>query len=152
MEQREYNEVSEVEVDIAKVAKLMREKGLKVTPQRVTIAKAILENIARHPSLKELHEMVSKILPGVGVSTVYNTIIMLESIGLIKTFYVEGRLHVDDSKTHINIYCRDRREILDLEAGNEIVSVLERLGISIRNPTILIIGNCEQSSATSKTF
>ncbi|MEM0340020.1 MAG: transcriptional repressor [Acidilobaceae archaeon] len=148
MEQRIFNEI-----DVAKVTKLMKERGLKVTPQRVLIAKAILENVARHPSLKELYEMVSNTLPGVGVSTVYNTIIMLESVGLIKTFYVEGRLHVDNPKVHINMYCKDRHEILDLEEeiGNEVINVLEKRGIPVRNPTILIIGSCEQNSTFSET-
>ncbi|MEM1928215.1 MAG: transcriptional repressor [Acidilobaceae archaeon] len=145
-------EASEATI-VEKIASLMKERGFRATPQRVMIAKLIVENVASHPSLKELHEMASKVLPGVGVSTVYNTIVMLESMNLIKTFYVEGRLHVDKFETHLNIYCKDEGRILDLEgeAGEEIVGVLRKHGVIIENPVILVTGKCKPSSASESS-
>ncbi len=112
----------------------MRRRGFRLTPQRVALVRYIIANVENHESLREIHEKVSRSVPGISVSTVYHTLKLLEDIGVIKTFELEGRIHVDRPHLHLNIYCRDAGRVVDLELGKgEILSLLKSMGLTPRN-------------------
>ncbi len=130
--------------EVKGVIEELKNRGYRMTPQRILLTKMILETVEKHPSLKDLYESAQSILPGVGVSTIYNTIMMLETLGVIRVFYLDGKLYVDRAKPHVNVVCRDSGMIVDLDSGSleDIVKVIEAKGVRILNPLILIIGDC----------
>jgi Fur family peroxide stress response transcriptional regulator len=136
--------------EVREVVEELKSRGYRMTPQRVLLTKMILETVERHPSLKDLHDRAQSILPGVGISTVYNTIMMLETLGVIKVFYLDGKLYIDRAKPHVNIVCRDANMILDLDGGamGEILRVLEARGVRVSNPLIIVAGECGKQSRT----
>jgi len=64
-----------------------RQAGLKVTPQRIVIYKALVES-KEHPSADMLHRKVKEIFPNISLDTVNRTLLTLAEIGA--AFIVEG--------------------------------------------------------------
>ena len=130
---------------VAVVLDMMRKRGWRITPQRTIIVETILANIERHPSLRQLHRMINEKLPGVGISTVYQTIKMLEELGVISTFEVNGRLHVDKFHPHVNIVCVNKDEIRDLEGVNhdELIKLVSHAGTGVKAvKNVMIYAEC----------
>ena len=65
-----------------------QKKGLKLTDQRRTIARVILESKeaygeSDHPDVDELYNRVSKIDPKISIATVYRTVKLFEEAGIL---------------------------------------------------------------------
>jgi Fur family peroxide stress response transcriptional regulator len=91
-------------VDI--LASKLREKGLKVTPQRLSIY-GILMDTKEHPSAETIYEVVKDRMPSISFNTVYKTLSSLEESGLIKKLVVEENHYRFDADTspHAHILC-----------------------------------------------
>ncbi|MGW8320793.1 MAG: Fur family transcriptional regulator, partial [Thermodesulfobacteriota bacterium] len=61
----------------------MREKGLRVTPQREAILDYLLAT-DEHPSVRKIWEAARKSVPGISLSTVYSSVSELSRLGLVK--------------------------------------------------------------------
>ena len=61
----------------------LKEKGLKVTPQRIAIynAVALLKN---HPTAENIVDSISTDYPSISVGTVYKVLNVLVDVGLLK--------------------------------------------------------------------
>jgi Fur family peroxide stress response transcriptional regulator len=135
------------EVSIEKVIGILSRLGVRVTPQRIIITKIILDNVKNHPSFKEIHETVQKQLPRIGISTIFNTMKMLEEAGVIRIFEYNGETHIDSPEPHVNVYCRNNGKIIDVEdTVKPIIEDLEdkirELGIKVENINVMIEGVC----------
>jgi hypothetical protein len=62
-------------------ARLLREAGLRVTPQRLAIARSVL--MREHPTAAEVDEAVHGQFPTMGLATVYATLNTMSSRGLL---------------------------------------------------------------------
>ncbi len=138
------------EIPVEEVVKILEDLGYKVTPQRIIVTKIILENVKKHPSFKEIHEMASKQLPRLGISTTYTIMKMLEKSGLITTFEAGGDTHIDSPEPHVNIVCDDTGEIYDLDdiPNNLLIETKKLLmdhGINAEKMTIIIKTRCADS-------
>ena len=138
------------EIPIEEVVKILEDLGYKVTPQRIIVTKIILENVKNHPSFKEIHEMASKQLPRLGISTTYTIMKMLEKSGLITTFEAGGDTHIDSPEPHVNIVCDDTGEIYDLDNIPtdllvEAQKLLKSQGINTERMTIIIKTRCDSN-------
>jgi Fur family peroxide stress response transcriptional regulator len=60
-----------------------REEGLKVTPQRIAVFRALAES-DRHPSAEEIHQRIVQDMPTVSLDTVYRTLTTLMEHGVIR--------------------------------------------------------------------
>jgi Fur family transcriptional regulator, peroxide stress response regulator len=85
----EYKKISDSEIDekSAWFVKHCREKGLKVTPQRMVIYQELLKT-DRHPSAEMLYAKIKHKFPNISLDTVNRTLITLSEIGA--AFIVEG--------------------------------------------------------------
>jgi Fur family transcriptional regulator, ferric uptake regulator len=63
--------------------KLLRENGLKVTTQRITILEVLQKMPDRHLTAEEIYEYVKEQYPEIGLATVYRTIQLLSELNLI---------------------------------------------------------------------
>ncbi len=135
------------ETRIDEVISILSKLGVRVTPQRIIITKIILDNVKDHPSFKEIYTLVQRQLPRVGISTIFNTMKMLEKAGVIKIFEYNGETHIDRPEHHINIYCKDTNRIIDLENGQreliqEIITKLSEKGYQVYNVNIIVEAKC----------
>jgi Fur family peroxide stress response transcriptional regulator len=95
----------------------LRNKGYKVTPQRMAIIKFILTN-ENHPSVEDIYSEIKKTYPSMSMATVYKTVSMLTDLNLVSELTFKG-LHTryDPNKSlHINVVCPKCSKILDYES------------------------------------
>jgi len=91
-----------------------REAGLKVTPQRMAVYKALIDS-KEHPSADTLCHRVRKILPNISLDTVNRTLLTLAEIGA--AFTVEGsgdpKRFDGNLKSHQHFKCIKCKRIID---------------------------------------
>lgn len=93
-----------------------RAEGIRVTPQRLEILKALLGR-QDHPSADELHEELHAHLPGLSVDTVYRTLGTLQRLGLVQRLEVlddRGRFEANPLPHH-HLVCTRCRRVWDVE-------------------------------------
>lgn len=91
-------------------------QGLKVTPQRAAIYKALAETTS-HPTAESLYQQVAQDYPMMSPNTVYYTLSTLKEAGLVKEVnYWHDRSRFDANVTpHHHLICLGCRAIFDLE-------------------------------------
>ena len=70
-------------IDRRRAEELLKEKGLKVTRQRMAVLEAIGSCPQEHLTAEEIFELVKVGCPDIGLATVYRTIQLLGSLHLI---------------------------------------------------------------------
>jgi Fe2+ or Zn2+ uptake regulation protein len=90
--------------------KKMREKGLKLTPQRLAIVDVLLDKNLLHPSARVIYDAAKLRTKGLSLSTVYLTLGELSRHGIIKTLEFDKMENRYDGNItdHINL---DSREV-----------------------------------------
>jgi Fur family ferric uptake transcriptional regulator len=92
---RELDLISNTEKE--KFKELLKAKGLKVTNQRILVLQALSENEGKHLTAEEIFELVKADYPGLGMATVYRTILVLMELHLI------DRINFDDGQARYEI-------------------------------------------------
>jgi Fe2+ or Zn2+ uptake regulation protein len=92
----------------------LREKGYKLTPQRLEIIK-LLSHDRSHPGAMDILRKVRQIMPQISMSTVYYTLDMLKKEGLIREleFYDRDNRYDVNELNHVNLICRRCGKIED---------------------------------------
>ncbi|MDK2909833.1 MAG: Fur family transcriptional regulator, peroxide stress response regulator [Bacteroidales bacterium] len=97
----------------ADIRKLLVEKGLKATPQRIAVYNALLDR-HDHPTAEMLFTELLGQFPGLSVATVYNALDSLCRAGLVQRVKTEKGTQRYDAiqEPHHHLYCAasDRME------------------------------------------
>ncbi|MGL4323657.1 MAG: Fur family transcriptional regulator [Beijerinckiaceae bacterium] len=73
------------------IERTCRDRGLRVTGQRLTIARVVSE-AGDHPDVPELHRRAACLDPGISLATVYRTVKLFQDIGIIERHaFQDGR-------------------------------------------------------------
>ncbi|MEC9005608.1 MAG: transcriptional repressor [Nitrospirota bacterium] len=90
--------------------------GLKVTPQRAAIYKALAET-TKHPTAETLFQQVSQEYPMISLNTVYYTLSTLKDAGLLKevNYWHDGARFDANVAQHHHLICLGCRAIFDIE-------------------------------------
>ena len=105
------------EISEAELISILKENGLKVTPQRIAICNYILSS-KEHPTADAIFNDIKEKYPSISQATVYKTIQLLKELGLI----VELNFHNEHShfdpnvSLHVNIICPKCGKIIDFES------------------------------------
>jgi len=96
---------------------MLRERGFKVTPQRLMICRAVLSS-KEHPSVEKIYDTIQKAYPTISVATIYQTLHLLTKIGLLEEVALcNGSLRYDPNiSPHLNIVCKNCGKIIDYES------------------------------------
>ena len=98
------------------LATALRDRGMRVTPQRVVLHRALLE-LDRHVTADELLETVADRLPNVSLPTIYATLELLEELGMVRRVQRAGTTLFDPrTDPHHHLICSVCGSIEDLEA------------------------------------
>jgi len=103
---------------MAEFARRCREGGLAVTPQRLSIIRALLAS-AEHPRAETIYEIVRREHPHMSLATVHRTLETLCDIGEArKVTALHDSARYDGNLTpHHHVVCVRCREIRDIEVG-----------------------------------
>ena len=104
-----------------KLASALRKSGIRVTRQRIAVL-GVLADANDHPDAVELHERAKAVEPSVSLATVYRTLSVLESEGVVHRHAFEGggaRFETADVDHHDHL--------IDLDTGDVIEFTSEKI-------------------------
>ena len=128
------------------LAAALRERGQRVTPQRLAVAR-LLDEFADHVTAETLHRRVQERMPGVSLPTVYATLELLEELGLLGRLLTESGAVVYDPNLaeHHHLVCSVCGAIHDVEASFDdgpIMRAARRNGFAPAAAQVVIRGRC----------
>ena len=98
------------------ITSLLREKGFKVTPQRLAIYN-MLASTQSHPNAEMIFNELQALYPTMSLATVYKTMEILKEIGLVKILNAgEDSFRYDaDTSDHPHVRCMECGQVEDVE-------------------------------------
>jgi Fe2+ or Zn2+ uptake regulation protein len=99
----------------ASLIKKLKEKGLKLTSQRLAIIEILIDKTPAHPGANLIYQEAKKRERRISLSTVYSTLNELSRHGIIKTLEfdrMENRYEANMTE-HINLVCKGCKKIMD---------------------------------------
>ncbi len=128
------------------LASRLRERGLRMTPQRERVMAAVTQLVHATP------DQVAEAVPEVDLTTVYRTLEVLEQIGLLAhTHLGHGppyyRLASDD---HVHVVCHHCSSVVDAPAGlaDELAArLLAERGFVLDRSHFTVFGACADCAA-----
>ena len=128
--------------------KRCRKEGLKATPQRLAVFKA-LEGNKSHPSAEDVYKIIHKDFPTVSLTTIYRTLETLVKMGeLAELQLVKGLRNYDpDTSGHHHIVCtvcgRVEDVFMSCPAGLELPEEIKRSFV-VDDCRITFYGRCDR--------
>ncbi|MCW2524475.1 MAG: ferric uptake regulator, Fur family [Frankiales bacterium] len=133
--------------DSTALAARLRERGMRMTPQRLSVMDAVTRLEHATP------EQVAEAVPGVDLTTVYRTLETLEQIGLLSHTHLghgaaSYRLANDD---HIHVVCHRCETVIDAPAGlaDQLAGqLLQQRGFRLDKSHFTVFGTCADCLAS----
>ncbi|KXL54514.1 transcriptional regulator PerR [Anaerotignum neopropionicum] len=127
-------------------AQILKEKGLKVTPQRIAVYNMLL-NTTEHPNAETIYKALEPTNPTMSLATVYKTLDYFKQLGLVQELNVgEGSSRYDAVvKCHPHTVCIQCGKVRDLylEELTEIhKKIAEELDFEVRCEQLILYGIC----------
>ena len=103
-------------MDPREIAARLSGKGLRVTPQRITILGAI-HKLNNHPTAEQILAYIKKNHPNISVGTVYHALDSFVENNLLKKVKTEGGIMRYDplQTSHHHLYCQETDRIEDYQ-------------------------------------
>lgn len=98
------------------LAELLRERGLRLTPQRQLILEAVHD--LRHATPEQVHTAVRERAAGVNITTVYRTLELLEDLGLVTHTHLSHgspTYHRVGEHQHVHLVCRSCGTVTEVD-------------------------------------
>ena len=142
------------------VKALLREKGIKVTTQRVLVLSVLMSNPEKHFTAEEIYELVKSSYPEIGLATVYRTIQLLSENQLVDRIslddgfarYEIGNMGDATKHHHHHLICRRCGKVLsfrdDLLVELE-AKILSTTGFYAVNHEVKLYGYCQECGGKS---
>jgi Fe2+ or Zn2+ uptake regulation protein len=136
-----------------RLAGKLRERGLRVTPQRIVIHRALC-GCSQHMTAEQVLAAVSELLPGTSLPTVYSTLELLEALGLVRRVGTGNGAVVFDSRVepHAHTVCRRCGAMTDLDGTTAPDDALARAGATGFVPDhaqLMVWGLCRTCASTA---
>ena len=130
------------------IIKQLRERGLKITPQRLAIIEVLIEQGDLHPGARLVYEEAKKKKRSLSLSTAYATLNELSRHGIIKTLQFDRMENRYDGnlQEHINLICERCKKILDYKVPIAVDKrkVAKKTGFSITDTRLEYYGLCRE--------
>lgn len=98
------------------LADLLRERGLRLTPQRQLILEAV--HGLGHATPEQIHNTVRERAAGVNITTVYRTLELLEELGLVTHTHLSHgspTYHAAGEHQHVHLVCRVCGSVIEVD-------------------------------------
>jgi Fe2+ or Zn2+ uptake regulation protein len=129
----------------------LRERGQRVTPQRLAIA-GVLRDLDRHVTAEQIFGELGRRMPGVSLPTVYATLELLEQLGVVRRVAAPTGAVVYDPRTdsHHHLVCRRCGAIADMDATldpSELLVAARDTGFAADYAEVVVTGLCASCRA-----
>ena len=139
----------------------LKEKGLKVTQQRLLLFEIFAENKDRHLSVDDVYELVREEHPEIGLATVYRTVQLLREIQLLDRIILDDgcvRYEIryttngDVHHHHHHLICRSCGKVLSFR--KDLLDTLEdrieqETGFHVLDHELKFYGQCKECARQS---
>lgn len=130
------------------VVKVLKEKGYKVTPQRIAVYE-VLKNTKAHPTVEAIYNKLQPMYPTMSLATVYKSLEMFKDLDLVQELNVgEDKFRYDANvKPHPHITCVACGRVDDVD--NEMFfnlseQVSSKTGYQITGQKLYFYGHCPE--------
>ncbi len=128
------------------VTELLREKGFKVTPQRLAVYK-VLSATTAHPNAETIYRELQPKYPTMSLATVYKTLDILSELGLVQVLNVgEESFRYDantDSHPHVHcMACGRVDDIFGVDDTDFVERISSKTAYSLTGKQIYFYGIC----------
>ena len=134
----------------------LKEKGLKVTHQRLLVLSVLEENSGSHMTAEDIYDLVSEDYPEIGLATVYRTLQLLWDMQLVDRInlddgcvrYEIGHLFEGEMRhNHHHLICRACKRVIPF--GDDLLDELERhieeaTGFHVLDHELKFYGQCKE--------
>lgn len=146
-----------------KFRKMLREKGLKVTNQRLLVLEVLAAHRDRHMTAENIYELVREDYPEIGLATIYRTVQLLLEMQLV------GRISLDDGCAryeigefydgeerhhHHHLVCRTCGQVIPFKDDllDELESRIEKeMGFHVLDHELKFYGQCQECLKKAST-
>lgn len=112
---------------MSELAHLLRDRGLRLTPQRQMVLDAVRQ--LGHATPEQVHAAVRDVAPGVNITTIYRTLELLEELGLVTHVHLSHgapTYHGVGEEQHVHLVCRNCGHVAELDQ-DELAPLAARL-------------------------
>lgn len=126
-----------------KIKEILKEKGVNPSIQRIKILKSLINNKC-HPTAKDIYKKISKEIPTLSKTTVYNTVKLFADKGILQTLRIkEDETRYDIKvKHHPHFKCKKCGNLYDIDEELEVKDKKKIDGHLIEEKSISYWGIC----------
>ena len=127
-------------------AQILREKGLKVTPQRIAVYNMLM-NTYEHPNAEMIYKSLEPTNPTMSLATVYKTLDFFKQLGLVQELNVGEPSSRYDAvvQCHPHTVCKVCGKVEDLHM-EELTDVAKKLvpglDFEVEMEQLILYGKC----------
>jgi Fur family ferric uptake transcriptional regulator len=106
----------------------LKDLGFRLTNQRRVIVETLLRHLGTHLNARELLELAQQEDPSIGIATIYRTIELLNSLGMLNMVNLEEgflRFEVPDEQMHFHVFCRSCGKMVHLDDEDKKMAVVK---------------------------
>ena len=136
--------------------KMLKDKGLKVTNQRLLVLEVLADHRDKHMTAEDIYELVKEDYPEIGLATIYRTVQLLREMQLVDRINLDdGCLRYEisdlfDGETkhhHHHLICKTCGKVVPFE--EDLLDELERLveqetGFQVSDHELKFYGQCQE--------
>lgn len=135
--------------------KMLKEKGLKLTGQRLLVLETMAEHPGEHLTAEEIFDLARRNYPEIGLATIYRTLQVLVELNVVdKISFDDGFARYElikelDSERHHHHHaiCIGCKTVISLE--EDLLEALEQelmenLGFAVTDHEVKLYGYCKQ--------
>lgn len=129
-------------MEAVNIHSLLREQGLRVTPQRVAIAELLFEK-PTHETAQTIYETLKSRFPSISPNTIYLTLAHFERSGLVTRLNVAGSSMFDSNTAHHDhAFCQNCNKLLDIPTRSDVQIPTALSGWDINRKSQVYSGIC----------
>lgn len=126
--------------------KMLKDKNLKITAQRVAILDEIYKN--GHSTVDDVYNLIKGRIPRVSLATIYKNIISMQNADILKSVKTptQKQKYELNKTPHIHLHCRicDKLEDFDMDMSEFQIYCEKKSGYkNIDNTSIIFSGVCQ---------
>lgn len=140
---------------------MLREKGLKVTNQRLLVLEIMAGHPGEHLTVEEIYELVKKQYPDIGLATIYRTVQVLIDLHVIdKISFDDGFARyeldvneLDSHHHHHHAICQGCGQVMAFEddlLDNLEQALYDALGFVVMDHEVKLYGYCRICAKAQK--
>jgi methylated-DNA-[protein]-cysteine S-methyltransferase len=132
-------------------AEILRQRSLRVTPQRRAILEAFTGRGDEHLSADEVHARANRAIPELGRGTVYATLAELTELGILAAIGSPEPVRYETNVArHSHFRCKLCLRLFDAQIGRPSVKRLEEAGFTVERVSVTAEGICAECRSYEK--